>query len=493
MFTLRDYQVHLVNRAQEQLRIGGVPCIVAPTGAGKTVLLAELARLALERGERVVTVAHRQEIVLQIVKSLRGHLGTRVGIEVVTAGSTARWNRPVTVGMVPTMARRLKHLPALKGCTLLQDECHHAGAASWARVTEALAPGRRAGLTATPVRPNGNGLGDEGGFTSLVIGPHPDELMAMGALCRYRLFAAPTTIDSRGLRKRGGDYATADLERKVVEINGQIVPDFLRFNPERLSTIAVAVSVAHAHQLAELYREAGISAQAVDGETPAAQRNRIFADFRSGAITVLVACAVIDEGLDVPEATVLQVTRPTASLRLWKQLCGRVLRPAEGKAHAILLDHTDNWRRLPLPDARIEWELNPERQAQAERRQLEVNPITQEIVVGPPLEVESTGAQLQEITPELIAKAKPQQARRMFNLRFLQEAQQVAGGEMDRDLLKPWLTRVAVLEPDNLRMLGRLLELAPGWAEAQLMLNGALPAQRAMATRAAQAALLQHP
>jgi len=206
---------------------------------------------------------------------------------------------------------------------------------------------------------------------------------------------------------------------------------------------------------------------------------------------VLVACAVIDEGLDVPEATVLQVTRPTASLRLWKQLCGRVLRPAEGKAHAILLDHTDNWRRLPLPDARIEWELNPERQAQAERRQLEVNPITQEIVVGPPLEVESTGAQLQEITPELIAKAKPQQARRMFNLRFLQEAQQVAGGEMDRDLLKPWLTRVAVLEPDNLRMLGRLLELAPGWAEAQLMLNGALPAQRAMATRAAQAALLQ--
>jgi len=232
MFTLRDYQVDLVNRAQEQLRTGGVPCIVAPTGAGKTVLLAELARLALERGERVVTVAHRQEIVLQIVKSLRGHLGTRVGIEVVTAGSTARWNRPVTVGMVPTMARRLKHLPALKGCTLLQDECHHAGAASWARVTEALEPARRAGLTATPVRPNGNGLGDEGGFTSLVIGPHPDELMAMGALCRYRLFAAPTTIDSRGLRKRGGDYATADLERKVVEINGQIVPDFLRFNPE---------------------------------------------------------------------------------------------------------------------------------------------------------------------------------------------------------------------------------------------------------------------
>ena len=166
-FELRDYQQCLISQAQEHLRIGGVPCIVAPTGSGKSVLLAELARLALERGERVVTVAHRHEIIIQIVKSLRAHLGTRVGIEVVTAGSTARWNRQITVGMVPTLARRTKHLGALAGCTLLQDECHHAGATSWVRVTEALRPGRRAGLTATPVRPNGNGLGDEGGFETL--------------------------------------------------------------------------------------------------------------------------------------------------------------------------------------------------------------------------------------------------------------------------------------------------------------------------------------
>ena len=489
-FELRDYQQALVNEAQEHLRTGGVPCVVAPTGAGKTVLLAELARLALERGERVVTVAHRQEIVLQIVKSLRAHLGTRVGIEVVTAGSTARWNRQITVGMVPTLARRTKHLGALAGCTLLQDECHHAGATSWVRVTEALRPNRRAGLTATPVRPNGSGLGDEGGFTALVLGPHADQLMAMGALCRYRLFAAPKSIDTKGLRKRAGDFATADLERKVIEISGQVVPDFLRFNPERRSTIAVGVSVQHAHQLAALYQAAGISAAVVDGETPTAQRNRIFADFRSGQITVLCACAVIDEGLDVPEATVLQVTRPTASLRLWRQLVGRVLRPAEGKTHAILIDHTDNWRRLPLPDARIEWELNPERQAKAERRQLELDPVTQEVVVGPPLEVESTGAQLQEITPELIAKARPAAARQMFNARYRQEALAVRQGEMRKDQLQPWLTRVAVLEPENLSDLAELMGMRPGWAEAQLMLNGALPAQRKAATKAAQAALL---
>jgi superfamily II DNA or RNA helicase len=205
---------------------------------------------------------------------------------------------------------------------------------------------------------------------------------------------------------------------------------------------------------------------------------------------VLCACAVIDEGLDVPEATVLQITRPTASLRLWRQLVGRVLRPAPGKANAILIDHTDNWKRLPLPDARIEWELNPEQQAKAERRQLELDPVTDQVIVGPPLEVESTGAQLQEITPELIATARPAVARRMFNVRFGVESMMVRQGQAPRESLQPWLGRVAVLEPENLRELAVLLDLRPGWAEAQLMLNGALPAQQLAATKAAQAALL---
>ena len=77
----------------------------------------------------------------------------------------------------------------------------------------------------------------------------------------------------------------------------------------------------------------------MDGTTPAPERDRIFADFRSGAITVLCACAVVDEGLDVPEATCLQLLRPTRSLRLYRQLIGRVLRPAEGKEEAIIIDH----------------------------------------------------------------------------------------------------------------------------------------------------------
>jgi hypothetical protein len=104
--------------------------------------------------------------------------------------------------------------------------------------------------------------------------------------------------------------------------------------------------------------------------------------------------------------------------------------------------------------------------------------------------VESTGAQLQEITPELIAKARPAAARQMFNARYRQESLAVRQGEMRREQLQPWLTRVAVLEPENLSDLAELMGMRPGWAEAQLMLNGALPAQQKAATKAAQAALL---
>jgi superfamily II DNA or RNA helicase len=251
------------------------------------------------------------------------------------------------------------------------------------------------------------------------------------------------------------------------------------------------VSVQHAHDLAALYVAAGISAVAVDGTTPATQRERIFKQFRSGETTVLCACAVIDEGLDVPEATVLQLTRPTASLRLWRQLVGRVLRPAAGKDRAVIIDHTDNWRRLPLPDARIDWELNPEKQARAQRRQLELDPVTQEVVVGPVLEIESTGAQLQEITAEVLAKARPQAARRLFNMKLQQELAAVAAGAAPVASLAPWMQRLPLLEPDNLRALGEAMGCPGGWADAQLMLNMATPAHRLAVTRKVQADMLQ--
>lgn len=475
MFILRPDQQDLSGRIEASLVAGHRPCAVAPTGAGKTVLIAEAARLALERNERVVAIAHREEIVSQIVASLRRHLGRHTRIELITAGSRSRYQAPVTVGMVPTMARRLAALRALDGATLFADECHHMGSATWTAVALAINPARFAGFTATPVRPDGKGLGDVAAFTELLIGPQPDELMAAGHLCGYRIFAAPRQLSTKGMRRRGGDFVTADMEKKVVEINGEIVGDWRRFNPDGHRTICVGVSVDHAHQIAELFRAAGVAAEAVDGKTPKAQRAAIFTRFRAGTTVVLCACAVIDEGLDVPEATVLQITRPTASLRLWRQLLGRVLRPAPGKAEALIIDHTDNWRRLPPPKAAIDWKLNQEvQQPRDPQQQLEIDPITNEVTEGEPVptEVESTGLELREITEEELAVAGPRAARRLLTQRCIREIAQVARGEWPAERLKPWLKRTRVLEDQAVRALGSALKLPNGWADGQLLING---------------------
>ena len=451
------------------------------TGANRGIGY-DYCRQLQERGERVVAVCHREEIAEQIVKSLTHHLGRRTFIDVIRSGSRSRMSAPVTVGMVPTMARRLERLGPLRGATLLMEECHHAGSNSWSDVIEAIAPGRRCGFTATPIRPNGQGLGDQGGFTRLHVGPQPAELMAMGHLCRYRMFAAEVEVAGKGLSRRsGGDYKTRELEAAVNKsgINGEIVRDWLRYNPQRLRTIAVGVSVDHCHAMAELYRANGIAAEVVDGKTPKGIRRAIFQRFRDGVTTILCACAVVDEGLDVPEATVLQLTRPTYSIRLYRQLCGRVLRTAPGKTMAIIIDHTDNWKRLPPPDYPIEWELFMKRVEPSGAKQ--VNPDSREIeITADQLSIADdesddgvweNGVELVEVTSSMLLNSRPHIACRLLNDRLASELALAGNGGRQAASLRPWLQRTQVLSDELIHHLGTALNMPPGWAAGQVMLN----------------------
>ena len=198
---------------------------------------------------------------------------------------------------------------------------------------------------------------------------------------------------------------------------------------------------------------------------------------------MLCACSVIDEGLDIPEATCLQILRPTASIRLWRQLIGRVLRPAAGKDHALIIDHTDNWLRLPLPDEQIEWRLNAETQEPAEKRKRVINPETGEVEKGELLvtEVAETGSRMVEITAEMLAHAHPVVARRLLNERCRAELEQ--GGPN----LRRWLNYLDVLEDDTLQLLEPALQMPTGWAQCQMMIRMLLsPGQRLAATKRLQ-------
>jgi superfamily II DNA or RNA helicase len=460
---LRDYQLDLVNRSEACIDNGGIPCLTAPTGAGKSVMISEMASRALDRGERVVAVAHRGEIVAQIVDSIRRHCGP-VNIEVIKAGTTGHYRHPITVGMVPSMVRRLHHIEALKGCTLLADEAHHLCAGTWQKVVAALAPARMCGFTATPITPSGQGLGDTTQITELVIGPQIAELIAQGSLAPYKLFAAPRQMDTKGLRKIAGDFAKADMEQRVMAIEGEVVPTWRRL-ADGLPTLAIAVSVDHAHHVAAQYNEAGVPAAAVDGKTPAKVRERMFQDFRDGRLLVLASACVIEEGVDLPAATVLQQIRPTASLRLYRQLVGRVLRPSEGKEHAILLDHCGNYSRLPSPDADIDWQLNVPAREAGPPRTVRADNVTGEITLAP-IEVLETNAELVEITHAQLMKKAPRDQRELLDRQARAQIERVLLGEEPQKTVLPLMGRVALLEAGTAARLGMALGFGANWGVA---------------------------
>jgi superfamily II DNA or RNA helicase len=459
---LRPYQHRLVDLVNQSITAGHDPCVVLPTGGGKTVITSELAKQALARGEDVLIAAHRLEIIKQLLASLARHLGETP--QLITAASTTPMQR-ITVAMVPTLTRRPRWIERMAGRTYILDECHHQVAPGYQRLRERLEPGKFIGMTATPITPTGGGLGRH--FSDLVIGPDPAWLMEHGFLCRYKLYGAPAEIDTTGITVRAGEYALNELEERVTTVQGNVLRDWHRFNPDGKSTICVGISVEHAHALARLYGDAGVSAAAVDGTTPAAERDRIFADFRSGAITVLCACAVVDEGLDVPEATCLQLLRPTRSLRLYRQLIGRVLRPAEGKEEAIIIDHGGSWRHLPLPDEHIDWSLAEKvKNVKAEDRQ--VSRDDDDFVVAKRESIVEDNIHLRLVTTTASIEAKRQEVRR----RLHKTIGLIQRGIIPERALYNFVKDARYFNDNELLAIQQTLNLPHNWVEDQVWLSG---------------------
>lgn len=356
MFNLRDYQHNLSALTVEHMNEGGAPCLVSPTGSGKTVMLAEITRLYRQWGYQVILAAHRNEIIKQLAASCRKHCNEPVGF--YTAKRMTE-DRGIMVTMMPTLARRREAIPTFRGRVLLLDECHHIQAKTYQEIIREMQPAFFAGASATPITPTGAGLG-KFGITKLILGPQPKQLMDDGSLCKYKMFGGDdAVVDTEGVATRGGDFKKEEIEERIVKVQGDFLRDLLHFNPDLHPTITVTISVEHAHRIAEEYKAQGISAEVVIGTTSDRDRDYAFERFTAGDLKVIVSVALIDEGLDLPAATCLQLIRPTRSLRLWKQLIGRVLRtdPKNPDKVALIIDHGNCWRSLPLPHEPIDWTL----------------------------------------------------------------------------------------------------------------------------------------
>jgi superfamily II DNA or RNA helicase len=226
----------------------------------------------------------------------------------------------------------------------------------WGRAVALFPNAKGLGVTATPERADGKGLGKgaAGVFTHIVEGPPMRELIDAGHLSDYTIYAPPSTLDlsTISISRATGDYSVQDMQTAVAkaQITGDVVAHYLKIAPGKLG-VTFAVSVAEAEILADAYNAAGVPAAVVHAKTPAGEREDTIRRFARRELLQLVNVDIFGEGFDLPAIEVVSFVRPTKSLPLYMQSFGRGLRPLAGKNFAIIIDHVGNVVEHGLPDA----------------------------------------------------------------------------------------------------------------------------------------------
>lgn len=335
---LRPYQSHLVDQAIASL--DDSPVLVLPTGGGKTVVACEIIRRI---DGPVFFVAHRREIILQTHDRLSLH-GVDAG---VILGGHPRTAKRVQVASVQT----LRTVPP--GSLVIIDEAHHATSRSYLPLFHGT---RVIGLTATPFRLDGMGIGTAG-FKKIIVGTTTAALLRDGFLVRPRIFSIASP-DLSGVATQGGDYAPAAASAVMSkrELVADIVSTWNARTP-RTKTVVFATSVPHSQQIRDAFLADGIPAFHIDGKTPKPERDRALAHLRAGLLQVITNCFVLGEGWDLPALETLIDAQPTASHVRFLQKYGRVMRPHDSKT-PVVLDHAGNALRFPDLETELAYSLD---------------------------------------------------------------------------------------------------------------------------------------
>lgn len=351
---LRPYQTDLISATREALRSSNSVLLQLPTGAGKTAIATQMCASVAAKRRSGAFICHRQELVDQTVRTF-SEFSVPHGI--ISAGYAPNPTQPIQICSIDTLrARLVASKPVPRFDFLMWDEAHHVAAAGWSKVKSYFSTAKHVGLTATPERLDGKGLRPQ--FGAMVQGPSTSWLIEHGFLVPYRAFA-PSTPDMGGVHTKMGDYVRGETEAAMDKptITGDAITHYLRLARDKRA-LAFCVSVKHSQHVAQQFKDAGVVAWHLDGDTDRGERRQAVAAFRRGEIKVLCNVDLFGEGFDVPSADASLMLRPTKSLSLYLQQCGRVLRPSEGKRHALLLDHAGNIARHGLPDDEREWSLD---------------------------------------------------------------------------------------------------------------------------------------
>lgn len=390
---LYDYQKDLINKVRESWRSGKRrPCIVLSCGGGKSVICADMTKRTTDNGKHVLFLVHRQELCEQIEDTFKTY-----GVDMSLC----------TVGMVQTVTRHIEQ--ANKPSLIITDENHHCLASSYKRIYEAFPSVRCVGVTATPVRLNGGGLGEIN--DDLVLGPSAKWLIENNKLSPYDYYA-PAVADLSGIRSRNGDYAAEDIEAALNKphIYGDVIKYYKQLKGGK--AVCYCATVKYSENMAEAFRQQGISAYHIDGKTPKPERKDIIQGFREGRIQILCNVDLISEGFDVPDCNTSILLRPTKSLTLYMQQAMRCMRYRRGKK-AIIIDHVGNVHRHGLPDAERQWTLEPNPPKKTKYNTVAVKQCPQCFFTHEPATVCPNCGHIYELTPHEIKEQQKAQLQKI--------------------------------------------------------------------------------
>lgn len=334
---LRDYQTGAIDRLRESLRFGHKrPVVMAPTGAGKTVIAAEIINMALNKGNKVIFCVPMLSLIDQTVDRFKAAGIHDIGVMQASHEMTDR-SQPVQVCSIQTLMRRA--LP--EAHLVIVDECHvnfkflplWKNDPAWKDVPFV-------GLSATPWA---KGMAAQ--WDDLIIATTTAELIELGHLSDFKVYA-PAHPDLKGVKTVAGDYEIKGLAEAMDQ--GALVADIVSTWMERgedRPTVCFAVNRAHAKHVQTQFEAAGVSAAYMDAKTELIDRRDIVKRFSAGDVRVICNVGVLTTGFDADVRCII-LARPTKSEILYTQMIGRGLRTAKGKDHCLILDHSDTTIRL---------------------------------------------------------------------------------------------------------------------------------------------------
>jgi superfamily II DNA or RNA helicase len=365
---LRPYQEDGVNGIRNSLKKNKRVLYVLATGGGKTETFIYIAERAMSMGKTVFFLVHKKNLVRQISERCKKY-GLRHGI--IAGGYQKQYYLPAQICSVQTLKNRLAdvQVPDL----IIVDEAHHSNAGTWKAILDYYSEVYTLGVTATPIRTDGQGLGDI--FQDMILGPTPAQLVKMGNLVMpdYYTFKNLKGLENVKLDKHG-EYNKSELDKLIEQsgLVGDAVKEYTKLAPGE-PAIYSCISIAESKKLAEKFRDAGYTSEAVHGELKDEEVERIFKGLADRSINVVTFCDLISEGTDIPAVAVVGLCRPTMSMALYLQIVGRGLRPCEGKDKCIILDHVGNIGRHKHPLTQRDWSLEGMKKKRKKKKQEEEN------------------------------------------------------------------------------------------------------------------------